>query len=306
LSIQRESFAWMAGAGVAFGLAALTRSVLWLYVPLLGFVLLFTLRQSLRRRLRMAILLVGTFVLTLTPWAVRNTLLQKTLIVVDATGGQNFMMGNYQYTPLYRSWTAIELSGEEAWYTPLIAEHPEFGSMTNGQRDKLALRAGLRFVLQHPLLTMQRDIIKFFDFWQLERELPSQASQGYFGPIPGWCVKLTSVVVVVSYVFCFLAAVFGIFLAPPSDRCYHWVLLSVVVFITAMHTLAFGHSRYHLPLMPVLLPYAAGALTQWREFRSWLSRPTFRLAAAIALLFLAAWTWTTVINDLDYIRRLLA
>ena len=306
LSIQRDSLTWTALAGVAFGLGALTRSVLWLYAPVLGLVLLLTLRGNLRRRLGWVATFVTAFVITLTPWAIRNTLLQKTLTVVDATGGQNFMMGNYQHTPLFRSWTAIELQGDQAWDSHLIAEHPDFGRMTRGQRDKLALRAGLRFILQHPLLTLQRDIIKFFDFWQLERELPSQASQGYFGPMPSWSVKVLSVVVVASYALCFLAAVFGILLAPPSDRCYHWILLSLVLFITAMHTLAFGHSRYHLPLMPLLLLYAASAMTHWRDYRSWISRPAFSIAAGIALMFLAAWTWTTLGNDLDYVRRLLS
>ncbi len=306
LSIQRESLAWMVGAGVVFGLAALTRSVLWLYAPVLGLVLLLTLRGNLRRRLALASTFVCAFALTLTPWAIRNTLLQKTLTVVDATGGQNFMMGNYEHTPLVRAWTAIELQGERAWDTQLFAEHPGYGSMTKGQRDKLALRAALRFILQHPLLTLQRDVIKFFDFWQLERELPAQASQGYFGPLPGWSVKLLSVVVVASYAFCFLAAVFGILLAPPGDRCYHWILLSLILFITAMHTLAFGHSRYHLPLMPLMLLYGASAITRWREYRSRSSRPAFRFAVGIALMFLAAWTWTILSNDLDYVRRLLS
>jgi 4-amino-4-deoxy-L-arabinose transferase-like glycosyltransferase len=306
LSIQHGSLMEMAGAGITLGLAALTRSVLWLYFPVLGLFLLITLPGGFPKRLGMVATLAAAFVLTLTPWAIRNTLLQKTLTVVDATGGRNFMMGNYEYTPLYRAWTAIELQGSQEWSAALAAEHPEFANMTQGQRDKLALRAGLQFALQHPLLTLKRDILKLFAFWQLERELPSQASQGYFGPVPGWCIKLLSAVIVGSYAFCFLAAIFGVFLAPPSDRRYHWMLLSVILFITTMHTLSFGHSRYHLPLMPLMLLYAAGAMTQWRNLRSWLARPAFCLATGLALMFLVAWTWTTIINDMDYIRRLLA
>jgi 4-amino-4-deoxy-L-arabinose transferase-like glycosyltransferase len=306
VSIQRDSFAWMAVAGVALGLAALTRSILWLYLPVLGFVLLLTLHGRFLRRASMTAMLAASFVLTLTPWAIRNTQLQKTLTVVDATGGRNFMMGNYQYTPLYRAWRAIDLTGDKDWAAAVTAEHPEFGRLTQGQRDKLALRAGLRFAVEHPLLTMKRDAIKFFAFWQLERELPSQAAEGFFGPMPGWSVKLLSVVVVASYAFCFLAGIFGIFLTPPSERCYHWTLLSVILFTTAMHTLAFGHSRYHLPLMPLMFLYAASALLRWRDLRSWTSRPAFRLAVGVALLFVASWIWTILSTDLDYIRRLLA
>lgn len=306
LSIQRDSIAWMVAAGFILGLAALTRSILWLYAPILCLVLLLTLRLPMRRRLGMVATLATAFVLTLTPWAIRNTLLQKTLTVVDATGGRNFMMGNYPHTPLHRAWTAIELQGDKEWSAWLAATHPEFGSMTQGQRDKLALRAGLHFALEHPLLTVQRDALKFFDFWQLERELPAQASKGFFGPIPGWCVKLLSVVVVVGYVVCFLAAIFGILVAPPRERCYHWSMLSVILFVTAMHTLAFGHSRYHLPLMPILFLYAASALITARSVRSWISRPGSLLAVGIALLFIASWAWTLFNTDMDFIRRMLA
>jgi 4-amino-4-deoxy-L-arabinose transferase-like glycosyltransferase len=306
LSIQRGSLAWIALAGFILGLAALTRSILWLYAPVLCFVLLLTLQGTMRQRVGMVATLALTFVLTLTPWTIRNTLLQKTLTVVDATGGRNFMMGNYPYTPLQRAWTAIDLQGDKDWAAWLASHYPEYFGMTQGQRDKLALRAGLRFVLDHPVLTLQRDINKFFDFWQLERELPGQASKGFFGPIPGWCVKLLSAVIILGYVFCFLTSIFGIFLAPPSDRCYHWMLLSVILFVTAMHTLAFGHSRYHLPLMPLLFLYAASALTQARSIRSWFPRPAFLAAVGIVVLFLANWTWTIFSTDLDYIRRLLS
>ncbi len=306
VSIQRDALAWMAAAGVALGLAALTRSILWLYMPVLGLVLLLTIHRRFLRRAGMVAMLAAAFVLTLTPWAIRNTRLQKTLTIVDATGGRNFMMGNYQYTPLNRAWRAIDLTGDQGWAAAVAAEHPEFGRLTQGQRDKLALRAGLRFALEHPLLTLQRDTIKFFDFWQLERELPSQAAAGFFGSMPGWSVKLLSAIVVASYAFCFLAGIFGIFLAPPSERCYHGMLLSVILFTTAMHTLAFGHSRYHLPLMPLLLLYAASALLRLRNFRAEVSRPAFRFAAVTALVFVAVWAWTIVSTDLDYIRRLLA
>jgi hypothetical protein len=38
------------------------------------------------------------------------------------------------------------------------------------------------------------------------------------------------------------------------------VLLLPIVVITGVHSLVFGHSRYHLPLVPVLGVYAAAVL----------------------------------------------
>ena len=40
----------------------------------------------------------------------------------------------------------------------------------------------------------------------------------------------------------------------------HLFLVSVIVFVCGVHTVVFGHERYHLPLMPFILLYAAAAI----------------------------------------------
>lgn len=69
----------------------------------------------------------------------------------------------------------------------------------------------------------------------------------------------------------------------------HLFLLLIVAFICGIHTLVFAHSRYHLPLMPVLGIYAAAAwtarstvLTHWR-------RPAFWLAGTLCLVLALSW-----------------
>ena len=111
-ALRRGSLPWLAAAGVVLGLAALTRSVLWLFPPVLAVFVFLAFGGSWRRRLPAAITVVASFTLLVGPWAVRNTRLQKTFIAIDVMGGRNFMMGNYRYTPLYRSWATIEITGE--------------------------------------------------------------------------------------------------------------------------------------------------------------------------------------------------
>jgi hypothetical protein len=61
----------------------------------------------------------------------------------------------------------------------------------------------------------------------------------------------------------------------------------------------FGHSRYHLPLIPLVLVYAAGALTHagaiWRQRTS----PRFALAVALCAVLFAGWAWSFVAVDWD-------
>ena len=66
----------------------------------------------------------------------------------------------------------------------------------------------------------------------------------------------------------------------------------------SLHALAFGHSRYHLPLMPLLLVYTAAALTNlgaiWRQRRSL----RFVAVSAVCAALVAGWAWTFIAVDL--------
>jgi 4-amino-4-deoxy-L-arabinose transferase-like glycosyltransferase len=301
--LQRSSPASMAGAGALLALAALTRSVVWLFPPVLALFLLLAFQGGWGRRLLAACTLVAAFAAVLAPWAYRNTRLQQTFITVDVMGGRNFMMGNYRYTPLYRSWAAIELDGEKSWLHEVLATSTEQERGTQGKIDKLALRQGLRFVAAHPGLTLQRDVVKFFDFWGLERELVKGANDGSFGPIARPVVLLLATVICGTYVLVLFAGVFGILLAPPADRRVHLFVLLVIAFVCGMHTLVFGHSRYHLPLMPLVMIYAASAVLQWRTLwqrRGW----AFWRACAVCLLFIGGWLWEAVVVDWARIANL--
>lgn len=294
---KRGAIPALAVAGFLLGLAALTRSVVWVSPPLLAGLVVLTGDGKLGRRFLAAGALVLTFAVTVAPWAVRNSLLQQTFVVIDTMGGRNFMMGNYPDTPLYRSWDAISLEGERSWLHHLSQSHPLNAETTQGQIDKLAMREGLKFVRENPGLTLKRDLIKFFDFWGLERELVAGADQGYFGQVPRPATLALAVVICGSYVVVLFLAVFGMFMTPLPDRRIHWFLILVIVFVCGMHTLVFGHSRYHLPLMPLLMVYSASALAQcpplWTRWRS----ASFALACGVCVLLIAGWAWNAVSGD---------
>jgi 4-amino-4-deoxy-L-arabinose transferase-like glycosyltransferase len=289
-------FAW---AGAAIGLGALTRSVLWLFPPVLSLFLLALWPVPWQRRLLGTALLVASFALVIGPWAVRNTKLQQTLVLVDVMGGRNFMMGNYEHTPMFRAWDAISIDGERSWHAVLRRDYPSTGPLTQGQIDKHAMRAGLDFVKRHPGLSLQRAVAKFFAFWQLERELVAGAARGYFGPVNRVGLLIMTVVIFGSYVLALWSGLFGMFLAPPKDWRVHAFFILTMAFICGIHTLVFGHSRYHLPLMPIVLMYSASVATNvqlvWQQRRSL----RFGLATLCCLVFAAAWSFEVFVLDLS-------
>ena len=288
-TLRHQSMLYLLGAGVVLGLGALTRSVLWPFSVVLSILLLWWWPGDLKRRGAAAGLLAAAFAVTIAPWVFRNTRLEETIVVIDTIGGRNFMMGNYRFTPLYRAWDAVALQGEESWYHELATTYPPSELVTQGQIDRLAFRHGIAFVLDNPGLTLQRDVVKVFHFWGLERELIAGAARGYFGEIPKPAILLLTLLIFGSYTSALISGLFGMVMVPPSDRRVHRLLLLVIGFICAVHVVTFGHSRYHLPIMPIVLLYSASALVQAGEIWRRRHERSFHLAAGLSGIFILGW-----------------
>jgi hypothetical protein len=102
-----------------------------------------------------------------------------------------------------------------------------------------------------------------------------------------------------------MLACLGLSLAPPANRGAHLFLILVVMFISGIHTVVFGHERYHLPLVPLLLLYAAVGVGahSWQRLREGMRTATPPLLACIGLL--AIWGYEVFITDVQQIKRLL-
>jgi hypothetical protein len=287
----------LTAASMIMGLAALVRSITWLFAPVAAMFLFIAWRGSLRRRLAAAGVVLLPFALVIAPWSYRNTKLQETFVAIDVMGGRNAMMGNYEYTPLDRSWAAISITDNRSWDHVLAAANPEYAGSTQGQRDKLALRHAIRFVLAHPWLTIKRDVVKFFNFWQLDRTIVAAASEGVFGPVPPAVILAGAVLICGTYAIVLYGSIFGVWLAAPDDWRYHGLFLLTVLFPCAIHALIFAHSRYNLPIMPIVMLYASSAFVGWN--RLWEVRRSVQFAAAAVMCVIVTLAWAREIVFVD-------
>jgi hypothetical protein len=219
-------------------------------------------------------------------------------------GGLTLRMGNYEHTPLNRAWDPITLQGETSIFHDLYQEHPEVTTWTEGRKEKWATKKALAYMLEHPLLTLKRAIIKCANLWGLEREIIAAWQQGLYHP-PQWFVIFGTLAITLSYVALMLLASLGMFLARPVDLRAHLFFLLLVAFIAGLHTITFGHSRYHLPFVPLLLLYAAAAV----HYQSWRClREGFRQAAAPIAIWVglgAIWGREVLLIDANRIRDFL-
>ena len=304
LSVRLLSHSTILGAlgiGLCLGLGALTRSILWLFSPLFCGLLFFALNAPLRKRLLFTGTVLGSFLLVIFPWAWRNTQLHKTLVVIDVMGGRNVMMGNYEYTPLERSWATItDVTGDKAWHEVLAANTPGYSGLTQGQIDKAAMKYGIKFFFAHPVLSVQRSVVKFFNFWQLDRAFVAGMMHGIWGEIPKTAILGLAMLICGSHAVVLFLATYGIWLLPPSNRWAHGLLLFGIAFTCLIHTAAFAHSRYQLPLIPILIVYAAVAAVNWKVVWSRRSTWPFAMATLCCLLLIVGWVREFVMVDLRH------
>jgi hypothetical protein len=293
-ALERASIRWLVGAGMLVGVAALTRSVMLpcglLMVPYICFAW-----PEAKRRVIAGLVFAIALAATLSPWAIRNTRLEGTFVIVDTLGGRNLMQGNYQFTTLERPWDVESNDSGNVYFQVLSAEHSPSELHTQGQINRLATQHGLRFIVENPELTLQRDLVKLVRFWGLERELIAGAFRGYFGPIPGGVAGILAVVIVLSYIVTAIAGVIGAVLTPPSWR-YHGLMMLTIGTICAIHVVTFGHSRYHLPLVPLLLLYGTNAMFARRGIVRG-HGPRLWLVGGLAAALILGWLWEVALAD---------
>jgi len=87
----------------------------------------------------------------------------------------------------------------------MIVEHPEASYWTEGQREKWARQRATAYIIAHPLTSLRRAVLKFADFWGLEREYIAALRDGKESP-PGCFKVVSSVAVVSSYVLSMVLA----------------------------------------------------------------------------------------------------
>jgi hypothetical protein len=290
--------------GAAFGLAALTRSILWPFPLVLCPLAFFSLGAPSAVKWRAVTLLFLGFAVVVGPWSARNTRVHGVFTAVDTMGGLNLMMGNYEHTPVQRPWDAVSLEGEKSWAHQLRMEHPDCSTWSEGRKEKWATKRALEYMAAHPGVTLVRSVVKLCDFWGLEREIIAGFQKGLYAP-PRWFAAGAAAAITVSYVAMMLLASLGFWLARPPDRRVHAYFAVLIIFIAGLHALAFGHSRYHLPLVPILILYASSAVIgrSWRDVGKRIAPTAAFLLTAGALL--AIWAREVLVRDFDRIQKLL-
>jgi len=245
-------------AGLFLGLGALTRSILYPFLFITIFFIIIAYRGTLIEKSKWVLLLTLGFLLVVGPWTIRNFILFKNWVVIDTMGGLNLYMGNYEHTPLNRAWSAIDLTGDKRWYH---GHEKVLSEMNEAEKQEWAINKAKEFIYKHKWLTLKRNLIKAANLWGLEREIIGAIINGNWPQLNKTAYLLIiTFVIFSSYGFVLVCSLIGIMYNLSFKRKDVLLCFVLICFFTGMHAIVFGHSRYHLPLIPLLAIFASWSL----------------------------------------------
>jgi hypothetical protein len=231
------------GAGVCWGLAALTRQIGVTLVPVaVGWIWLAPPRAWGAAGRRTAAFILGV-ALVVAPWTARNVARYDALVLVTPRSSQALLWG-----------ASDDVLGELRelkirWLPPM-------------EKERLARARALEIITGDPLAWLRRCLtVNLPTLWNLAFDgiVYHLLVPGGYGEMPRLVVQAVIVAEVASYVALMITAIVGMALAP----CRRTTLLVVglVLAYSATHAIAFALPRHRLPLMAFACVYAGFVLS---------------------------------------------
>ncbi len=233
-------FRWAALAGAAAGLAALSRSMLIGFLPLLAIWLWWT-RRKLGRAWSGSALFCAAVLAALAPWILRNALVFHEFVPATTDAGHGFYAANNERSlddsrgfSLPDDWAAVLLKPGET-------------SICEVEASRRLMHTAGRYLLDHPRVALRLMARRFVTLW------------GFY-PNPEYVARRRVLVYALAYIPLFPLMLFGLWRAHRRREAERMNLLLVeglILYTTAIHTVFLAMLRYREPLMPFLLVFAA-------------------------------------------------
>jgi len=266
---------WLA-AGIAWGLAAITRPNVLLSVASLPVWLVRKCRRYLAAAAGLGLL---SLVLVISPVTARNYLVSRELVLIAWQGGYNFYIGN---NPKADGKTAIVPGTKKSWQggyydSKRLAEEALNKKLNNSEVDRYWFERGVTFILTQPgraLLLFLKKIYLWFGGVEI-----SNNRDIYYFTRPTYLKYLLFKLPWFQFPFGLLLplAVVGVYFGLRERRDISLILQFVATY-TLSFLLFFVTARYRLTIVPFLIILAAFAARRlydffrardYRSLRSW-------------------------------------
>jgi 4-amino-4-deoxy-L-arabinose transferase-like glycosyltransferase len=241
-SLKNPSLVNIVFSGFFLGLAALTRAQTIVIAPLLllSFVLA---RRDRLKAFRDACFIFLFFVITFSPWVIRNFAIHHRLVVIPTVTGEVLYIANNPGAVREMDKPAGFFHSEDASLFKGMSE-VDINNWYRGEAKK--------FIFSHPKDYARLVVDRFFRFWRFYPHLGLGVEGNLYGTVHFWVSVLTSGMAILLF------AVGGII----SWKNWRQSLLLLVLIgsFSTLTILGRATIRYRLPIMPYLILFAAYAV----------------------------------------------
>jgi len=287
LSIETPSASRLLLSGFFLALTALTRSVI---LPFAGLAILYLFYLHRTK----AMLVAVAFVLVISPWVIRDSLLHHKLTGIETSMGYNLYLGYYpQGNGSFIFGPSLDL----------------LTIMDDAERDKVGTQKALEFIKAQPERFVPLAVNRLGFFFGLEkRVLIYFYSNNIFGFIPKPLLLTISAILLLPFTVISISAMFGLSLLKWRPQTIMLILLLGAYLLP--HVFILAEDRFHLALVPYFAILAAyfwnsglGSLAaRWNE--SPYGKLTVTFAVIGVILLLTNWG-VELSRDADKISALL-
>jgi 4-amino-4-deoxy-L-arabinose transferase-like glycosyltransferase len=246
-------------AGVVAGLATLVKTQMLLLTPPLIFILsvrVWTQRDVIMA-LRNAIFASTVMLLTIAPWTLRNYHVMGAFIPVSTNGGMSLLAGNNPSM-------TFDLRTDYNDSDPLFRQ-VNFSVADQVAADQRARETAWQWIGDNPVKFVSLMPKKLIRLWLPDGESEWNLQRG-FANYEKWKFEFRTVRVI-NQVYYFLLLAGFIFALIRCVRLREPQTLAIaltIVYFTVLSLVFSGQSRYHAPLMPLVIMYAAWTLARIR------------------------------------------
>ena len=218
--IHRLEWISLGSIGVLLGLGTLTRSILFLFPLVIGLWLLLSKRTSIWCSFQRFALIEFFFLLTLSPWILRNTTVHGKFIPLTTNFGANLWIGNNP-----------EATG--GYHIPLSQNDESFETLSEWERNHRLFNKAIHFIFVNP---------KDFSTFYLKK------MRLFWSPYPHFTTRIT-------FWFLLTMSLIGIVL---SWRRSPWskLFLLTILYFYALTCLFFIAHRFTVLVFPFLILFA--------------------------------------------------
>jgi 4-amino-4-deoxy-L-arabinose transferase-like glycosyltransferase len=236
---EKDKVSYPLLCGFIFGLLFLTNPVFQFFFPLT----LLTVILTYPKKIRNISFITLAFIITISPWVIRNYGIYHQLIISPTKAGWNLWeRNNYRLNPQYLNVEHPELKDlfniisekeKEDMKRKDLTYYPDFSGKTEPERDKIFSSMFWGFIKANPIIYIKLCYIRFFEFFRVTHKY-----------LVGNTYKILSWLSIGSMLI--LGTIGGVFLLKRWRELLAFYLL--LAYYIPLHIMFTAEPRYRLPI----------------------------------------------------------